>query len=948
MPTDSSKTKNADTLSANSTEDTTELDISPQSENLKSEDSNKEHDYGTPPQQRRDLLNTETGWETSEPTKKKGKKKPLRKSEQTKDTKKTKDKKKTANQTKGTKKKVKRTPPNEPTGLELMPDEFNGIQVNGCTNWQCENWGALTKDHKSDTKINYGRYAEPRKTVIRNRLHGYCGCKSDYNPDPNNNTRSLLTFSNQAIQRAIDSTSTETVFRRETSCRNKTCENHMKSIYTHREQYRHCGYVETKSSRKSQWECQSCKKRMVFETTGQTGQEIRIEQKADEYIFRGFIKGLGFRPMSEVFEVSHSTIRGRIDAYTAQAMRWIEKYAKEIEKLELHNPRLETDIQKLTTNWRDNWTVNKDTRGKQGIQLKRVATAHGSSGYILELTHNYDITVETMKAVWIQHQEIREAEKVGKRKGITLEETDHAHWADSPMMTNLTEEQKDWSYERIKHKLLFSGAHEDDSQQVEYSVQKRKKKLDRDGNDTGEWEKTRESAIGILVRENYSTLAHFFKLKRLMKNATYYHHCIDGDSSLLENAVKAHYKEIKNDRVHCYRISSHIHKDFREGSGSYSIAAHKNTRTTQKRFRDKIKNDPLISLGFEEFLAQILKIAQKGESWDTDGLRDKLNSWLDEEDGERRQYLKDKEIIVDDLSNEKAYSEMKKLLDKRLKEEAINQISDPLFNKMIEIEHPMSELNLLKGIPIPNPRVRGPAMTALPISLIHRFQPDLTRAAAEIDEASTHAVDNFFSKTRQNQFIKRKNNTATSMDGLKAQIAVDEEEGIDEIETHIWDPYKAYDPQTIVKTGDIQRFYFNFMKASKRPYEMTPKTPAMRLGIIDHVVSFDEFMNTPFYTIQEGYRDKTDKTKYQAARHKDKVKEILKEKAEIRKAEEELAATQIQPMTRERKAEDIFIVKSAFEKIWGTEKALKRMTQKYDYEVKRKKKRQEQSKNRKT
>ena len=837
-------------------------------------------------------------------------------------------------------------------GLELMPEPFNGIQVNGCDNWLCDNWGALSKDHKSDTGIWYGYYAGNKDQKGQTVLAGRCQCgygddkanepeveEEEQEEEQEENKKGALTkfdsWSNKAIQKAIDATSTETVFNKETSCKNETCENHGKSIYTHNHLYTHNGYITTKKAKKSLWECKSCGKGNVFETTGNEGSDKqRTDQTVDEFIFRGFIKGLGFRPMEEVFGMNHSTIRRRIDAYNAQAMRWIEHYAQKIKEMDLRNPRLETDGQSIYTNWRDNDTTNKQLREadlsyadyknlKRGIEIERIGTAEGRSGYILELTHNFDITVDTLEAALIIARE--------KANRTTKEQDEHAHWKDVEMpffadqlWQSPYERIEDVPYEVLKEWIASADLKSDDlkegEQQVEMAVAKKK-------NGQHIWESTR----GTLITKRYSAMAHWHKVKRLMSKTSHYHYAIDHDTELTSSVVRAHFNEIKEKRVNLYSISGHIQKrsDFKKDDFL-------DVRKSQGEFTASWSQHLLKKQGFEAARDEISSIAQRTNGWETKEVKDYISVWLTDA---RMEILKSWGIDFEKNTNKEIYTAISNEVYKAKQDLALEAIIPKLKEELEKLENPKTVKKDKGWIPIPNPSVKGLAKTIQPLTLIDYSEEDQTAlmsAAKEIDNSSTHALDNFFMLARQNQFTQRKRQQRKNS-GILQQIKWDDEDQKQEIEMHIWDPYKSYDPQTLIKAADIQRFYYNFIKATRRPYELEAKTPAMRLGIIDHPVSFDEFMNKPFYTIGEGYRDKKDKTEYKEGKAGQRRNEKLRAKEKPERVIPDLPAKE--------KAEYNFIARSAYETIWGTEKALKRMKQKHDYEMKRKKKYKEQSKN---
>jgi hypothetical protein len=143
-----------------------------------------------------------------------------------------------------------------------------------------------------------------------------------------------------------------------------------------------------------------------------------------------------------------------------------------------------------------------------------------------------------------------------------------------------------------------------------------------------------------------------------------------------------------------------------------------------------------------------------------------------------------------------------------------------------------------KAIYVPNPRVAkgNPHVKPLCHGL---FTKDRDRIAKDISGATTHGVDNFIQWSRKSNLLKRK--VKTGMQDIDKELG-DEDAKIS------FDPNKAYEPSTIISIGHIQRFYWNFMKSTQRPYEDEPNTPAMRIGLTTKPITIKEFLTKKFFS----------------------------------------------------------------------------------------------------
>jgi hypothetical protein len=139
------------------------------------------------------------------------------------------------------------------------------------------------------------------------------------------------------------------------------------------------------------------------------------------------------------------------------------------------------------------------------------------------------------------------------------------------------------------------------------------------------------------------------------------------------------------------------------------------------------------------------------------------------------------------------------------------------------------------SIQIPNPRVLTGNPNVIPLT-DGRFIQEKQRFASEISNATTHSVDNYFNWCRKASLIRRKQPNAMTAHNIAW-----------EDEKTIFDPTKAYDPNSTLKIGDMQRFYWNFVKTSQRPYETEPKTPAMRLGLVKRPMTLNKLFSTVFF-----------------------------------------------------------------------------------------------------
>lgn len=115
---------------------------------------------------------------------------------------------------------------------------------------------------------------------------------------------------------------------------------------------------------------------------------------------------------------------------------------------------------------------------------------------------------------------------------------------------------------------------------------------------------------------------------------------------------------------------------------------------------------------------------------------------------------------------------------------------------------------------------------------------DLDHKAWLYNKASLHSVDNFFQKIRRRTSMLERPIHSASSTG------------------RVWNGYGAYDPSMVVKLLDIYRVVHNFIDNRKDKvlnehdstddmpvYDRFKSTPAMRMGLVDTVMTYEEVLN---------------------------------------------------------------------------------------------------------
>ena len=686
---------------------------------------------------------------------------------------------------------------NKPQGnLDRIPKEHLGVQLNGCRNVSCESFGSFKTHQVKDKGL-------PKTSIATEGLTYHCECKT-----------SGLCINNEAANEVAEITSTKTFFEKETSCKNAWCDNFHKSIYDYPERYVFRGMYTQKVSglSKPQWACRLCNSKRLFQTShNQTNHKAskasaRIDNRK---IFLELLEGLQIRTIARQHGISEKTVYDKLNFFCEQSMRWLQRYERVLKQKDLNNPRIETDAQVLTTNWRIRdgeawWEGEGIGQGKKaGTSLTRLTSSIGKSSYVLEITFDFDITIKTKHA----YQLIAN----NSNYHLSLEEREFSWW-DNPDFAN-------------KPQII-----------EEVNVKGGKKK----------------ESWGVVLNARAQHTGHFLKIKDILQSTPEAVFVGDTSPSYQLATLAVFKEEVKDNRFVLMEMSQGTHlKDLDEKK----IEDHEVGRELQVSFKNQCHDIEYYSEVFEFYTGLATRDDKTDQlertTWYLNNI-DKFVKRMPPEFKNDRCYPQ--EARLKQWLTEKELARSAEMIEQEIRQHSENGWGD----------------NYVK---LPNPRVKGGLTKVRVFSSGSLYATDYNRIARAASEATTHSVDNFFQFSRKATWMKRKEKTARSS-GKRLQAMMDKALNVDDIEMHIFDASKAYDPRTIVKLSDMQRFYYNFVRETKRDYETEAKTPAMRQGLIDRPISFYEFMNESFYDI------KGEKTrKLSKASKKKKVKAKQKSKA---------------------------------------------------------------------
>jgi hypothetical protein len=259
-----------------------------------------------------------------------------------------------------------------------VPPSVDGIQVNYCRNARCVNFVVnplplVTRGRpRSDgERVSDGYHivgssskrSPSRRTVGRSLHCSRCGSTT-------------YLRSNQAVVEELQRISAYLAGRPEPSCGTPACANHGKGVWSNPRLYHRNGRTAAGSRR---WRCKACWSNVS------DGKKGRAQRRSNENltVFRALVNKSPIRSIARLTELSPKAVYDKIAFIHEQCLAFVADRERRLPQMELRRLWLSTDRQDYTLNW-------ADRANRRNTQLTAVATADNVTGYVFGQHLNYD------------------------------------------------------------------------------------------------------------------------------------------------------------------------------------------------------------------------------------------------------------------------------------------------------------------------------------------------------------------------------------------------------------------------------------------------------------------------------------------------------------------------------------------------------------------------------
>lgn len=389
-----------------------------------------------------------------------------------------------------------------------FPSATNGIDINGCKQPICENFGFPASTDENDLSKNY-RYI----ISSSGKLDATIKCKACASRNEESHRFGTVFYpikSNKAIVEEIQRISAyldEPV----PTCPNAFCPTHLDGVPA---QLKKRGKTKSGSQR---YYCHVCKTSFTF--IRKKRQQLRSE--VNKMVFSLLVNKVVLKRISRVCQISMQTLYDKIDFIHQQCVQFVAQRERNLSEKSIGRLYLATDRQVHISNW----TRRKD---KRNTELYGIGSACLDSGYVFAVNFNFD------------HE---------MNPAITEEAAIQAGDYDKPKYHR--DNARVWlrrEFEEASRKKTKVKRHEE-AMSLEESIALKSKydienNQDLSSEDIDEFTQTSEQ--GMLIHNEYTQIAHFFLLKRLFSKVEKTRFYLDNDSGMKNAYICAFKDEIRS------------------------------------------------------------------------------------------------------------------------------------------------------------------------------------------------------------------------------------------------------------------------------------------------------------------------------------------------------------------------------------------------------------------
>lgn len=440
-----------------------------------------------------------------------------------------------------------------------IPVEFGGIQYNFCKNPRCDNYGipAVQEMIRGNNKYIVAGAGKDFPLLK-------CSCCGETPPMK----------SNQGIVEELERISS--YLKNNVCCSNPDCLNHTIPVGT-KKAYASFG---TTASGGKRYRCNACKKTLTISkpTYRQLDTHHNIE------IFKLLVNKVPLNRIINILGISWDVLYHRMNFIHKQCMAFIANRENKLKDMPIDRLYLAVDRQ----DYEVNWTERED---KRNVVLSAIASADNSTGYVFGIHPNFDSTLNKEE---IEQDSIRVEDNLKKnpfkRYARLWLEADykkaHKHSStykkSTELLKNITQ-----TYNELTSR-----------EDIEAVVKKDTEKL---------------PDYGIQVRAEYTMIAHFYFLKKLLGNVGKWRFFLDQESGIRSACLTAFQKEVAEHTAEAFYVA--IEKELTvDEKREFKAKAKKAFDEYKKKFPHFSDNEIKIEMLKNE-IQSVLHLGSFKDSW---------------------------------------------------------------------------------------------------------------------------------------------------------------------------------------------------------------------------------------------------------------------------------------------------------------------------------------------
>jgi transposase-like protein len=387
-----------------------------------------------------------------------------------------------------------------------IPVPENGLQYNFCKNPKCANYGVAPTSlaPKGLYALAYGGKGMPLLKC------NACG------ENPPFKSNAGIREEMQRISAYLHITTPEST----TTCTNSDCQNHSIPVTTPKA-YRSFGKAASDAKR---YQCSICHKTVSVPLPTQwqrdTHQNIQI--------FKCLVNKVPLSRIVEMLDISWAVLYNRIDFIHCQCLAFVADRERRLKTLHIRRVYLAIDRQ----DYEVNWTERKD---KRNIVLSAMTSADNRTGYVFGAHPNFDYTLDKL-AIENDAKEINDAANAAPFKKYAR------LWLESDYIEAINNK-------KLK-KFVYTASLNDSI------AQKYKEVIEREDVEAFD-EKTIEEKLpnyGLQIRAEYTMIAHFYFLKKLLSNVEKWRFFLDQESGIRSACLSAFQEEVSQKRAEAFYV----------------------------------------------------------------------------------------------------------------------------------------------------------------------------------------------------------------------------------------------------------------------------------------------------------------------------------------------------------------------------------------------------------